>query len=227
MSYDWDFSVLRTYWPALMGGLWVTIQLSGLAIIVGTLFGFALGLVMRIRFPLLRWPLIVIVDIVRSIPPFVLLLIGNYLLPDVLHLPDLSPFAIASVVLILNLSCFVGDVVRGAFSHVPQGEIDAARAVGLTHVRVFTRFVLPRVVRLILPTLTLLYIATIKNSALASVIAVYDLAHVASLISTVTYRTLEAFLAMTALYVALILPLTLLARRLEVFLNRSAVGIGE
>src|SRR4051812_18416606 len=121
-----------------MGGLWVTIQLSGFAIIVGTIIGFGLGLVMRIRIPLLRWPLIAVVDVVRSIPPFALLLIANYLLPELLQLPNLTPFAIASIVLILNLSCFVGDVVRGGFAHVPQGEIDAARAVGLTDVRVFT-----------------------------------------------------------------------------------------
>ena len=193
---------------------------------LGTVLGFGLGLVMRIRFWPLRWILVAFVDVIRSIPVLVLLIIANYFLPGIIGRPELSPFAIATTVLTVNLCCFVADVVRGAFAHVPAGEIEAARAVGLTETQVLMRFVLPRVTQLIIPTLTLLYIATIKNSSLASVIAVYDLAHVANLISTVRYRTLEPFIAMTALYLILIMPLTLMARRLEAAYG-SAEGIGE
>jgi polar amino acid transport system permease protein len=225
--YDWDFSILRPYLPALRHGLVVTVQLSGLAIVLGTTIGFLLGFVLRVRAIPLRWPLLIAVDVVRSIPVLVLLLIGNYFLPDWIGRPDLSPFTIATVVLTLNLSVFVGDVVRGALSHIPRGELEAARAVGLTEYKVVVRFVIPRLVRLALPTLTLLYIATIKNSALASVIAVTDIAHVANLISSTKYRTLEAFVAMTVLYLALIMPLTLLSRRLETAMNGQASGVAE
>ena len=225
--YDWDFSILRPYLPALRHGLLVTVQLSGLAIVLGTVIGFVLGFLLRVRLVPVRWPLLIAVDVVRSIPVLVLLLIGNYFLPDWVGDPDLSAFTIAAVVLTLNLSVFVGDVVRGALNHIPIGEIEAARAVGLTEYTITARFVLPRLVRLVLPTLTLLYIATIKNSALASLIAVTDIAHVANLISSTRYRTLEAFAAMTALYLALILPLTLLSRWLEAGMNGQAAGVAE
>lgn len=213
--YDWDFTILRAYWPALLAGLRVTVKLSALSIGVCTVLGFAIGLLTRVRIYPIRLALLAGVDVVRSIPPLVLMVVTNYFLPSLLDRPRMSAFAIASVVLTLNLASFIADVVRAAFAHVSAGEIAAARAVGLGEWQVFWSFVFPRVLHLTMPTLTLLYIATIKNSSLGSVIAVYELASVSNLISTAKYRTLEAFVAMTVLYILLIRPLTLAARRID------------
>ena len=215
MIYDWNFQALGPYWKAIWNGFMVTCQLTGLTIAIGTVFGFALGIVLRSRIVPIRWPLFVLVDIIRSTPVLILLLTFNYFLPVLLGEPDMTPFTIALIGLSVNLSAFIGDVVRGAIEHVPLGEIQAARAVGLPEYKVLWRFTIPQVVKLCIPTLTLLYIAIAKNSALASVIAVYDLTHTANLIVTTQMRTLEVYVVVTAIYVAMILPFSLLARRLE------------
>lgn len=215
MNYDWDFAVLDQYWSAIFRGLLVTLQLSGLTIALGTVFGFLLGVVLTTRLLPLQRMLLLLVDVIRSTPVLILILTANYYLPVLVGNADMSPFSIALVSLSVNLTAFIGDVVRGAIKQVPQEEIDAARAAGFSRPRVLGRFVLPRVARMLLPTLTLLYIAIAKHSALASVIAVYDLTHTANLIIVEQMRTLEIYAVVMGLYVALILPFTLLSRRLE------------
>ena len=215
MNYDWNFGALDQYWTAIFKGLWVTVQLSGLTIVYGTILGFILGILLSTRLVILRGSLLLLIDIVRSTPVLILVLSFNYYLPVVLRSPDMKPFTIALTALSLNLTAFIADVVRGAIKQLPQEEIDGARAVGLSRIQVIRRFVVPRVVRLTLPTLTLLYIAMAKHSALASVIAVYDLTHTANLIIVEHMRTLEVYAVVAVLYVLLILPFTLLSRRLE------------
>jgi polar amino acid transport system permease protein len=215
MSYDWDFSVVWPYLPVFLSGLWITIGLSALTILLGTAAGFGLGVALTTPLLVVRWPLLALVDIVRSTPTLVLLLASNYFLPVLLNRPDMGAFTLALIALTVNLAAFIADVVRGAIANVPRAELDAARAVGLSETQILFHFTIPSVVRIILPTLALLYLAIVKNSSLASVIAVYELTHTGGLIIAERYRALEVYAVITAFYIALIMPLTLLARRLE------------
>jgi polar amino acid transport system permease protein len=215
MAYDWDFGALEAYRGAILRGLLVTLQLTGLTIVIGICLGFLLGVLLRTRVLPVRWLLTACVDVIRSIPVLILLLCSNYFLPALLGMPSMEPFTIALVALSINLMAFTADVVRGAVSHVPTQEIDAARAVGLSDAQVLYRFTIPRVVQLSLPTLALLCIATAKNSALASAIAVYELTHTANLVITERMRTLEIYAVVAGIYIALIWPFSWLARRLE------------
>ena len=220
MAYDWDFSVIVPYAPAMFRGMLVSLWLSALVIVIGTPLGFLLGGVLGTRVVPVREVTQTAVDVVRSIPVLVLLLLSNYYLPVLLDAPRMSPFAIALTALTINLTCFVADLVRGAALHVDGAELDAARAVGLRESQVALRFAVPRIVRVTIPGLTLLCIATVKNSALASVIAVYELTHTASLVITERFRTLEALTVATGLYVLVLLPATRLARYLEATTSR-------
>lgn len=215
MTYDWDFSVIWPYLPVFLSGLWMTIVLSALTILIGTATGFGLGVALSTSLLVVRWPLLGLVDIVRSTPTLVLLLASNYFLPVILGRPDMGAFTLALVALSINLAAFIGDVVRGAIANVARAELDAARAVGLSETQVLFRVTIPSVIRITLPTLTLLYLAIVKNSSLASVIAVYELTHAGGLIIAERYRALEVYAVITAFYIALIMPLTLFARRLE------------
>jgi polar amino acid transport system permease protein len=213
--YDWDFHALLPYAGQIWAGLLVTLALAGVSIVVGTLAGFVLGFFLRTRLVIVRSILLAIVDVIRSIPVLILLLATNYYLPSILGLEDLKPFTIAAVALSLNLAAFTADVVRGAIIHVEGAEIEAARSIGLSEWAVLCRFTLPRVIRVSMPTLALLFIATAKNTALASVISVFDLTHTANLIASVKMKTLEVYAVVTGIYILLILPFSIFARRLE------------
>jgi polar amino acid transport system permease protein len=215
MHYDWDFSALIPYVPAIFRGFLVTLELTALSITAGTLLGVLCGITMRTRIVAIRVPLTFASDLVRSLPILVLLLGTNYFLPTLINVPSLSPFAIAWFALSLNLAVFIADVVRGAIANVAVGEIDAARALGFPPFQVLWRFQAPRVAQLCLPTFALLCIATAKNSALASVVAVADLSHTINLIVTDKMKSLEAYSVVAALYIAMILPLSIFARRME------------
>jgi polar amino acid transport system permease protein len=213
--YDWDFHALLPYANQIGAGLLVTLALAGISIAVGTIVGFVLGFLLRTRLIFVRFFLVAVVDVVRSIPVLILLLATNYFLPSLLGAEDLKPFTIAIVALSLNLAVFTADVVRGAIVHVEGAEIEAARSIGLSEWAVLRRFTIPRVIRVSLPALTLLFIATAKNTALASVISVFDLTHTANLIATVKMKTLEIYAVVTIIYILLILPFSIFARRLE------------
>ncbi|MGD0499057.1 MAG: amino acid ABC transporter permease [Bryobacteraceae bacterium] len=215
MHYDWDFSALIPFLPSIFRGFLVTLELTALSIAAGTLLGVLGGIMMRSRVVAIRVPLIFVSDIIRSLPILVLLLGTNYFLPTLINMPSLSPFAIAFFALSLNLAVFIADVVRGGIANLAAGEIDAARALGFPPYQVLWRFQAPRVTQLCLPTFALLCIATAKNSALASVVAVADLTHTINLIVTDKMKSLEAYSVVAVLYIAMILPLSMFARRME------------
>jgi len=213
--YDWDFHALLPYIRQIATGLLVTLELTGVTVLLGSIAGFFLGFMLRSRLIAVRYTLLAAVDLLRSVPVLILLLAANYYLPALLGMEDLKPFTIAVVALTLNLAAFTADVVRGAILHVESGEIEAALSLGLSKWAVLRRFTVPRVIRISLPALAFLFIATAKNTALASVISVFDLTHVANLIATVKMKTLEAYALVSGIYIALILPFSILARRLE------------
>ncbi len=213
--YDWDFHALLPYVAQIWAGLLVTLALAAVSIVAGTLAGFIVGFFLRTRLIFIRFILLASVDIVRSIPVLILLLATNYFLPSMLGAEDLKPFTIASVALSLNLAAFTADIIRGAIIHVEGAEIEAARSIGLSEWAILWRFTIPRVIRVSMPALSLLFIATAKNTALASVISVFDLTHTANLIATVKMKTLEVYAVVTGIYILLILPFSIFARRLE------------
>ena len=215
VSLDLDFRAVLVFAPALLQGVLTTLLLTGLTVAIGTPLGVTLGVLLRSRSRLVRLPLLFAVDIIRSLPVLILILWVYYVLPIVLDLPSLSSFALAAIALTTNLTAFVADVVRGAIAGVPRGLIDAGYASGLTRLSVLRHVTLPLVVRELLPTLALLWIDMLKLSSLASVISVYELVHTADRIRSETFRAIEVFTVIAVIYLAIVMPFSILIRRLE------------
>lgn len=215
-QYDWDWSVVWQYRLVFIKGVWITLQLTGLSVITGTIIGFLLGILLASRDERLkeiRQFIFIFVDIVRALPILILILVFNYWLPYVTNIK--SPFWLAGLALSINLSSFIADVLRGAIEGVPRPLIEAGYAVGMTSRMVMRRIIIPEASRQILPTLALLYIDMLKLSSLASVIAVSELVHVSSEISTKTFRFLEVYAALAAIYVLIVFPFSYATRKLE------------
>jgi polar amino acid transport system permease protein len=119
------------------------------------------------------------------------------------------------VALTINNSAFIGDLVRGAIERVPKGAALAGHSLGMSRLVILRRIVLPEVFREILPSITLMYISIIKLTSLASVVAVYEVTHVGDWIISTTYKPLEIFIVVAGIYIVILLPMTLAARRLE------------
>src|SRR5471030_2149401 len=149
MNYDWDFSVLGPYMPALAKGTLVTIQLSALSSILGTIIGVALGILYRLK-PLDRI-LLPANDMVRAVPPLVLIFFTYYFpYADVFGWHPPSPFDCAAAALTIAMAAYTAYIVRAAVDGVSQGSIMGARSLGLREMEIWQYIILPDIFRQIL-----------------------------------------------------------------------------
>lgn len=214
MGYDWDFSFLWPYWPAFLRGTWVTIKLSVFSSILGTVGGFGWALVLR-----LKWfgaVLLFLNDVVRAIPMLVLMLFLYYFpLPALIGRPPLAPYTSALLALTIAQLVFTADVVRAAMDQVSPRSIAGAKALGLRSGTIWWYIVLPDVWRQVFPTMLAFFIGNIKLSSLASVIGTEEVVFTARVAIGQRFRSLEAWVLVSLIYVALVLPLSWWSRAVE------------
>jgi polar amino acid transport system permease protein len=224
-EYDWNWSAIWTYRFALLQGVGVSLALTSVAIVAGTIAGLAVGIAqewLARSQPILAALLLFSLDAIKALPPLILMLLCYYWLPYVVGLR--SPFWLAALALAVNLGAFVADLVRHAIAGVPRPLVEACFAVGMTRAKALRYVIVPEALRSIVPSLGYLYLSVLKLSSLASVIAVHELLYRASEISTHTFRFLEVYAALAIIYLVLLMPFSYIVRRLEsspLFLRRS------
>lgn len=222
MNYDWNFARLMPYGEAFASGTLVTLSLTALVVVVGTILGVLLGLTLRKG--LLRVATYPVVDILRAIPPLVLILFMYYLLTRQVIGVAVPAFWVCVVAMSFNLAAFTSDLVRAAIENVPRDALDAGRALGMTESQITRHVVLPRVVREIIPGMTMLYIAMLKMSSLASVINVQEVVNTAQTVIADVSRSLEAWTIVGVIYIVLVVPATYGARAIERWAGRGELG---
>lgn len=213
MNYDWNFSRILPYWPAFLSGTSTTVLLTVLVVVFGTVLGVATGLVLRTR--IARLTLYPIIDVIRALPPLVLILFMYYLLTTQVIGSTVQAFWVYVIAMSLNLAAFTADVVRAAIDNVPSGATDAGRALGMSQRQITRYIVLPHVLRETIPAMTVLYIGMLKMSSLASVINVREVVYTAQTVIADIARSLEAWAVVAAIYIVLVIPSTYAARRVE------------
>lgn len=127
----------------------------------------------------------------------------------------LRPFTAAALALSLYTGAYVTEVLRAGISTVSTGQMEAARTIGLGFVKSLRFVVLPQAFRTVIPPLGNLLIAMIKNSAIASAIAVAELLHQAQVLEARTFRTYEVFTGVLVGYLTLTVPASVGVRWLE------------
>ncbi len=212
----------------LLGGLRITLALSALAVVFGVALGLAGALLLRSRFAPVRAATRAAVELIRIVPLFVLLLWVYYALPIMIRgladsplgealapLADLSPFAAATLALSANAGAFLTEIFRAGIEGVPRGQVEAARALGMSAGTTFGRIILPQALRRMLPATVNQFIATVKDSSLAAAIGLAELTRRATELQTQTYRPLELYTVLAVEYLALLLALTRIAQFVE------------
>ena len=219
VNYDWNFWRLLPYWKAFLSGTGTTLVLTLLVVVFGTLIGVLVGL--SLRRPVVRFLVYPIIDIVRALPPLVLILFLYYLLSRQVIGASVDAFWVYTIAMSLNLAAFTADVVRAANENVPVGATDAGLALGMSHTQVTRHIVLPHIVRETIPAMTMLYIGMLKMSSLASVINVRDVVYTAQTVIADISRSLEAWTVVALIYIVLVIPATVAARRVEKWAGRG------
>jgi len=219
-DYRWDFGVVRANWGNYVGALGKTL----LATVVAYGIGLAIGLVValaRISRPLpVRHLGDLYVELVRGTPFLVLLLIAVFCIRPLIGNPD--RFWTGTVALGLFAAAYIGEIFRAGIESVERGQFEAARSLGLSRNRTMRHVIFPQAFKRMIPPLTGELIALTKESSLLYAIGVIELTYVAEQVGLKTTGGFEAYLVAAALYLAITIPLSLLARRLERRLGRTA-----
>ncbi len=165
---------LAAYLLLLLKGGFVTLRLSFGALILGTAGGILLGLLRTAR----AWPLRALplgyIEIVRSTPFLILLFFIYYGLPLALNM-DIPAYPAAIAALSVYCSAYMAEVVRAGLQSVARGQAEAAEALGLRYRQIMRLVILPQAMRVMVPPTIGVYISTIKESSLASVIGFVEL----------------------------------------------------
>ncbi|TKT57777.1 amino acid ABC transporter permease [Rhizobium sp. LC145] len=170
------FAFLEQLWIArfvILNGLSVTVSISLLAIVFGSIAGVFVGLVLTYGSLPLRFVVRGYIDIVRGTPVLVLVLASYYVSSAVGF--DLGPFAAGVLALAIFCSSHVGEIVRGGLQAIPIGQTEAAKAIGLTFSQTFANVLWPQALRQFLPTWVNTAAEMVKASTLLSVIGVAEL----------------------------------------------------
>lgn len=222
MNYDWNFKRLTPYFDAFFSGTVTTLTLTIIVIICGTIMGIILGIVVTKRLPrIIFYPFI---DVIRALPPLVLFLFMYYLLTRQVIGTTIQAYWVCVIAMSLNLSAFTSDLVRSSIENVPKSVLDAGRALGMSQIQLTMHIVLPYVLREIIPAMTLLYIAMLKMSSLASIINVREVVYTAQTVISDISRSLEAWTIVAIIYCIIVIPSTYFARKVEIWAGR---GIGK
>jgi polar amino acid transport system permease protein len=206
VAYDWQLSLILEYWPAFVGGFILTMKLTIVTIVAGTLLGYVLGILLSLKSAYAK-PLKVLINVYIAffgwLPLLVLMVWMYYFLPVLLDV-RFDGLTVSYIALSLNLSAFIADVIRGAIEEIPNTYIDAGKAIGMPFPLILRRIIFPEIVRISLPAMVALYINQFKWTTLASVLGVSELLHTADTIMIQTYRSLEAYTAIAVIYLVVV-----------------------
>lgn len=205
MAYEWRFDlVLRGAW-LLAQGVSVTVAICLAAFVIATTLALAIVAARRSGWLPLRILVQVYVDLVRSTPLLIQLVWLYYALP-LLSGVSLTLFETAVLALSLYGAAYLSEVFRAGINSVPDGQSEAAYAIGLTTIQVWRRILLPQAVVRVLPPTASTLITMIKESALLSVIGTPELLFQMLALNTSTFRTLEVFAVGSGLYFLITYP---------------------
>ncbi|MFF8878977.1 amino acid ABC transporter permease [Streptomyces flaveolus] len=205
-AFQWD--VVADYFTsdAVLRGLWLTLWLTAVVMVLGFALGTLLAAFRLSANPVLRAVSWGYVWLFRSIPILVQLLLWfniGALYPRVLGVKTvdlLGPVTVAVIGLTLHEAAYAAEVVRGGILSVDRGQIEAAQALGLSRWRRWRRIVLPQAMRSIVPPAGNMLIGTLKGTSIVSVIAVQDLLYSVQLVYHRTYQVIPLLMVATVWY---------------------------
>ena len=168
--------IVQSLWPFLLKGLWMTFQISILAILFGSIIGFSLGIAKTLGYYVLTKFINGYLHLLRGSPYLVQLYIIFFVLPSLgISWLQFDGYTAAVVSLSLYTSSYVTEIVASAIVAVPNGQSEAARSVGMTRYQTYKNVVVPQALKLTIPPMASVYVIVIKSTAVLSVIGIAEL----------------------------------------------------
>jgi polar amino acid transport system permease protein len=213
LGQGFDISLVIKYLPDFWRGTLATMWISGTSLTLALLIGLIVGLGRVSPLSAPRWLARVYTDIIRGTPALMQIFFIYFGLPSVgirLSAPVAGVLALG-----INSGAYISEIIRAAIQSIERGQMEAARGLGMNYRQAMRRIILPQTVRRSIPPITGELISLVKGSSLLSVISIGELTRVGTQILGVTFRPLEAYLPVAAIYLLLNVGLTQLTILIE------------
>ena len=204
--------IAARYWPDILRGAVVTIELGVLIVVSGLLLGLGLAILRAMQIRPFTWLIVAFADVFRALPPLVTLVLVYFALPFVDI--EISGFVATWATLAFSLAAFAEETFWAGILSVDKGQWEASRSTGLTYLQTLGFVVLPQAVRMTIPSLTNRTIAITKMTAIASVVAVEEILANAATAQAYSANTTPITMAAFA-YLAIFVPLVVFSRWVE------------
>ena len=221
----WNAIQKENYRKLIITGLKNTVLIAVLGLLIGIVVGTIIAIVkvspkykrlVRILDKIASF----YVAIFRGTPMVVQLLVTYYVLLPTFGLA-LSPLMVGILVFGLNSGAYVSEIMRGGINSIDPGQMEAGRALGLSYSKTMIKIIIPQAIKNILPTLGNEFITLVKETSVVSFITVADLYTAFNTLGTNTYSVVVPYLEMAAIYIILVVLITILVKILEKGLAKS------
>ncbi|MBS4021354.1 MAG: amino acid ABC transporter permease [Dethiobacter sp.] len=217
---DFRWSVITNGLPLLYKGVSLTLQLTVIAVGIGTVIGLFVSLLRVSRFKPFIWFSKSYIDFLRGTPLLVQIFLvhlgGPQLFTELLgRQVTFHPMMSAIIALSLNSGAYIAEIFRGGIQSIERGQMEAARSLGMTYGQAMRYVILPQAFKRSIPPLGNEFIAMLKDSSLVSVIALQELMMAGRIIAGRTFRPLETFTAIAVLYLIMTMTISQFVSYLE------------
>jgi polar amino acid transport system permease protein len=202
---SFDFLVVFAQWPMLLRGVLLTVALTLVSALAGTLLGIACAWARVHGSTALRLVVGGYVELIRNTPFIIQLFFVFFGLPSLGI--RFSPETASVLAMVLNLGGYTCEIVRAGIEFTPRGQLEAAQSLALNRWQTFSRVVLPPALARIWPALVSQIIIVMLGSAVCSQVSTEELTYAANQIASRTYRTFEAYFVVCAMYLGLAIAL--------------------
>jgi polar amino acid transport system permease protein len=214
MDYDFSWFHVEKAFPTLVEGLWVTLELTLWANVIGLVLGFIVAIGMMSKIKLITWPLTLYVEFFRCTPALIQLVWFFFCVPILFNVWWSAQF-MGLLALGLNLAAFNSESYRAAIQSIPESHTDASTALGLNVFQRIFFVILPQALLLAMPVLITNGIGIFQQSALVALISVEDLMYQGRYLSSQTFRPIETLTLVALMYFAVSFPVSQAVTYLE------------
>ncbi|MFC1706189.1 amino acid ABC transporter permease [Planctomycetota bacterium] len=222
--YPGDLLGAHSEWRVgvLLQGLWMTLKVSAIAVLLGTVIGLFTGLARISDNPALRWSAMAYIELIRGSPLLVQIFIWYFVLGDMINkvlssqgIGQPSPLWYGVAALAVFAGAYVAEIVRAGIQSVHRGQMEAARSLGMAYGQAMRHIILPQAIRRILPPLAGQFISLIKDSSLLGIIAIRELTKATREVVATSLMPFELWFLCAGLYLILTFSLSMFVQYLE------------
>ncbi|GFZ27641.1 amino acid ABC transporter substrate-binding and permease protein [Lactobacillus corticis] len=223
-SQPWLVKTWKQYGNMILGGVGMTLLLALVGTIAGFFIGLVVGIIRTIPTPttagkkaflkVVNWLLAVYVEVFRGTPMMVQAAVIYYGIAQLWHI-NLNRTVAALVIVSINTGAYLAEVIRGGIISTPEGQFEAASALGMTHNQRMWHIILPQAIRNCLPSITNEFIVNIKDTSVLSIISVSELFFVGSTVASQTFEFFPTYFIISVIYLILTFTITRIFNLIE------------